>query len=122
MGDYMDYRLASVDQIAGSLGERAAAARLSKNMTQKQLAEIAGVGVNTVQRLESGDNPRLDTLIRVLKALGLSGNLEAILPDANVRPVDRVRMKGQERQRARPAAPDQGRAKAFSWGNDKVTK
>jgi DNA-binding XRE family transcriptional regulator len=45
-------------------------ARLSKKMTQEQVAEKAGVSRTVVARLESGTtNPTLDTINRVANAL-----------------------------------------------------
>ena len=49
------------------------AARARKSLTQEHIARLAGVPLRTYQRLESGDRgSRLDTLLRVLDALGLS--------------------------------------------------
>lgn len=46
-------------------------ARLSKKMTQQQVAEKAGVSRVVVARLESGTtNPTLDTVARVAEVLG----------------------------------------------------
>ncbi|MBE1300222.1 MAG: helix-turn-helix domain-containing protein [Alteromonadaceae bacterium] len=35
--------------------------RLSKHLSQEQLAEMAGINVRTIQRLESGKNPSIET-------------------------------------------------------------
>src|SRR4051812_36816279 len=101
----IDYGLASSEQIGADLGARLERIRLSKNLTQAQLAGEAGVSKRTIMRLERGLGPTLDTFIRVLLALGRSSNLEALLPDADVRPMERVLNRGRERQRARRAAP-----------------
>lgn len=48
------------------------AARSQKNLTQADMARLAGIPLRTYQRLESGDRgAKLDTLLRVLDALGL---------------------------------------------------
>jgi transcriptional regulator with XRE-family HTH domain len=42
------------------------------NITQRELAEIAGVGINTLTKIERGEaNPSLSVLGRILDALGL---------------------------------------------------
>jgi y4mF family transcriptional regulator len=42
------------------------------NITQRELAEIAGVGINTLTKIERGEaNPSLGVLGRILDALGL---------------------------------------------------
>ena len=49
------------------------AARAKKSLTQGDTARLAGIPLRTYQRLESGDRgSKLDTLLRVLDALGLS--------------------------------------------------
>lgn len=96
------------------LGERLAAQRLTRNQTQRQLAESAGVSLNTLRRLESGENASLDTLIRVLEALDLGDRLNALAPPSDVRPVDRVRNTARaERKRARGTGHEQ--PNTWSW-------
>lgn len=103
---------------AEQLGERLVAQRLNRNLTQRQLADSAAVALNTLRRLEAGENVSLDTLIRVLEALGLGDRLEAIAPPADVRPVDRVRLAaGRERRRASGASAGTP-ATPWSWGDD----
>jgi transcriptional regulator with XRE-family HTH domain len=100
MAHTIDYELASIDDLQADLGHRLEALRLSRNIHQFQLADEAGVSRRTITRLENGQSVSLDTLLRVMRALGLSGRLATLLPDPAVRPVDRVRLKGKERKRA----------------------
>lgn len=111
---------ATVFSRAERLGERLAAQRLNRNLTQRQLAESAAVSLNTLRRLESGENASLDTLIRVLEALDLGDRLDALAPPADVRPVDRVRnTTGGERKRATGAGHGEpASATPWSWGDD----
>lgn len=103
---------------AKRLGERLAAQRLSRNQTQRQMAESAGVSLNTLRRLESGENASLDTLIRVLGALDLGDRLDALAPPADVRPVDRVRSAARaERRRARGTAHE-APSTPWSWADE----
>jgi hypothetical protein len=53
-----------------------------------------------------------------LLAFKMEGNLLALLPDPAVRPVDRVKLKGHERQRARPRQPNAKPASQWAWGDD----
>lgn len=46
--------------------------RLSKNLSQEQLAEKAKVSVRTIQRMEAGDDASIETLNLVAGALGVS--------------------------------------------------
>ena len=68
------------------------------------------MSVKTVARLERGQNVSFETVIRIMQALGLDEHLAQLVPELDVMPIDRVRLKGKERQRARrsqatPAQP-----------------
>jgi transcriptional regulator with XRE-family HTH domain len=113
----IDFSVATSDQIEAALGRRLEAIRLSRNTTQEQLAEEAGVSTRTIGRLEKGQGVSLDTFIRVMTALGIQHNLEALLPDPAVRPIERVGVSTGERKRARPRSVKRGRP-TWSWGDE----
>jgi transcriptional regulator with XRE-family HTH domain len=47
--------------------------RLARKLSQQEVALLAGIPLRTYQRFESGDRgAKLDTLLRVLDAFGLS--------------------------------------------------
>jgi transcriptional regulator with XRE-family HTH domain len=100
-----------------TLGARLAGLRLSRNLTQASLAREAGASVSSIKRLEAGENTSLDTLLRVLTALGLDARLLDFLPDPEVRPVERVKHGGRERRRARASAQP-GKATDWAWGDE----
>lgn len=108
-----------VDAHARDLGTRLARVRLSRNVAQADLAREAGISVSTLKRLEAGGNTSLEAFIRVLLALRLADHLSALLPDPAVRPVERVRLRGHERQRAsgrRETVP----ASQWAWGDGEL--
>jgi transcriptional regulator with XRE-family HTH domain len=111
----IDFNVATSEQIEAALCYRLESIRLSRNMTQAQLAKEAGVSLRTIGRLEKGEGVSVDTFIRVLTALGIQQNLEALLPDPTVRPIERVEVRGTERKRARPASSNI-EPTAWSWG------
>jgi transcriptional regulator with XRE-family HTH domain len=112
----IDFSLATSSQIEAALCKRVESIRLSRNMTQQQLAEEAGVSVRTVGRLEKGQGVSLDTFVRVLTALRIQQSLESLLPDPTVRPIERVGAGTGERKRARPARVSD-EPPAWSWGD-----
>ena len=98
-----DFSLASSTGIETALCERIEAIRLSRNMTQTELAKKAGVSRSTLTRLARGDTGiSLDSFIRILQALDLHTHLESFLPDPSISPLQRLEKKGKQRQRARP--------------------
>ena len=107
----------SPEAVAADIGSKLERLRLSRNITQTELARDAGVSERTLRRLESGDGATLDSFVRVLSALKLSQNLDLLVPDPRVRPIERVRTGGTERQRSRSAKTDQT-TKQWQWGNN----
>jgi transcriptional regulator with XRE-family HTH domain len=112
----IDFFIASSNQIEAALCKRLESIRLSRNITQVQLAKEAGVSPRTIGRLEKGQGVSVDTFVRVLIALGIQQNLEALLPDPTVRPVERIDIGGGERKRARPG-PSSNKQSGWLWGD-----
>lgn len=116
-----DFSVANSETIIASLGEQIRNIRLSRNVTQAQLAEEAGVTVFTIGRLEQGLGSTLDTFIRVLIALGLAHNLTGLLPDPSIRPMERISGSRVERQRARPKTSAEPTT-VWAWGDEAVNR
>ncbi len=115
----IDFSVASSNQIETVLCKRLEGIRLSRNITQAQLAEEAGVSLRTIGRLEKGQGVSMDTFIRVMIALRIQQNLEALLPDPTVRPIERVEMGAEERRRA-STARSINEPPVWSWGDNEV--
>ena len=107
------------DQAAlGEIGARLARERLNRNMTQRALGDSAGVGRPTIQRIEAGEPVVLTSIIRVLRALDLLENLNVLVPEPSIAPMDLLKLQGKARQRAR-ARPSEQRARElrpWQWG------
>lgn len=111
----IDYTVATSEQIESYLCGQVKKIRLTYNLTQAQLARKAGVTTGTIQRLEDGKGTSLNTFIRALMGLGLQQNLETLLPDPAIRPIERVHTAGKERRRARPKKQDSNQGN-WVWG------
>ncbi len=112
----VEFSIATSAQIEAALCKRLENIRLSRNITQAQLAEEAGVSLRTIGRLEKGQGVSLDTFIRVMMALGIQQSLETLMPDPTVRPIERVGFNAGERKRARPTQYRDERPN-WSWGD-----
>lgn len=54
------------------LGKQIKARRQTLNIKQQELADLAGVSINTIVAVERGTgNPRIDTLFSICNVLGL---------------------------------------------------
>ena len=119
--DYkIDFSLATSEAVEDTLGKRLEEIRLSRNITQDDLARAAGVSRSTVKRLaQSGKGVSLDSFIRIIQALDLSGRLQALLPDPDDSPLLQLARHGKRRRRARRSAG--GRSRPFDphrWGEE----
>ena len=99
----IDFKLASSGVVEDALGERIEEIRLKQNVTQSRLAREAGVSRSTITRMaQKGKGISLDSFIRILKALQLAHNLEVLLPEPGLSPLDElVRESRPNRKRAR---------------------
>lgn len=113
----IDFSIATSDQIEAVLCKRIESIRLSRNITQEQLADEAGVSIRTIGRLEKGQGVSMDTFIRVMIALRIQQNLETLLPDPTVRPIERIGLDAGERKRARPTK-SKNELPTWSWGDE----
>lgn len=61
--------------------------RESQGFTQQQVADIIGVSLHQISKIENGDieNSRLSTIRRYLQAIGSELSLDAVVGDTRVR-------------------------------------
>jgi hypothetical protein len=88
------------DAAQRELGERLTRRRLELNLTQAQVADKAGIGKRTLERIEAGASTQLTNFLRLLRALDLYDGLELLLPATAPSPITLLELQGRERQRA----------------------
>lgn len=105
------------DALLKLIGERIAGIRLARNLTQQQLAEQAGLGLRTVQRLELGAAAtQLSGFVRVCRVLGLVEHFETLVPEPAASPMSQLKQASRKRQRATGKKAVAGTPKKWSWG------
>lgn len=86
------------------LGARFRDYRMRLRLTRKEVSELAGIGMTTLYKFESGNMTDISfgTLMRLMRAIGLFENWEALLPelpespylyDDNFKKTQRIRHK-----------------------------
>jgi transcriptional regulator with XRE-family HTH domain len=92
-------------EILGELGRRLRGYRLQQGLSTKELAKQAGITPLTLSKVERGHNFRIDTLARVLRALGRLEQLDAMLPEPSLSPLALLaQQRPPPRRRARRRA------------------
>lgn len=72
----MSFNLASTAEILRALGSRLRTQRLAQGLPQRELAQMAGLSLGALRKLEGSGQSSLETLIRVTQALGLVDELQ----------------------------------------------
>ena len=84
--------------ILQELGERVKDIRIRRYMTQKDLAENAGVSFSTVVRIERGESVNLDNLMRVMRVFDLLGNFDLLIPEQVLTPEEIFKGKSKKKR------------------------
>jgi transcriptional regulator with XRE-family HTH domain len=101
----VDFRLASTAEVMQALGRRLRDQRMSKLITQEELAGRAGVALGAVKKLESTGKVTVETLVQVTRALGLLDEFTALFSiRAQTSIAEMERNALAKRQRARKRA------------------
>lgn len=75
--------------------------RIRQRMQQKELAESAGVSLDTIARLEQGKNISFEKLLRILRVLDMLENLEEFIPEPPISPILMKKLQGKKIERVR---------------------
>ena len=89
----------SPSAIAEMLGDRLKLARLNADLTQKEIAERAGLSRKVVLNAEKG-KAQLETFVAIMIALNLEEQLDLFLPPPIISPIQLAKLQGKQRQRA----------------------
>lgn len=107
--------LHSPDALLAELGRRIERLRLARNLSQEALAERAGIGRATMQRIERGEPVKTTVLVKVLGALDRLDVLDAVLPERVQSPLAELQRRPiAERRRA--SAPRASAGEEWTWG------
>lgn len=99
MIDVYQYSTAEIIRV---LGQRERTYRIRLGLTQKELAERAGISVPTLQAFENGTNKDISfsTLLRILRSIGQLEGADTLLAEIPESPYTK-RESGEQRKRVR---------------------
>lgn len=87
------------------IGQRIKEIRIRQHVTQEELAIASGVSTLTVANIEKGKSISLLLFVSVLRSLGLLENLEFLVPETKISPIELKKMQGKKRYRVRRLKP-----------------
>jgi transcriptional regulator with XRE-family HTH domain len=97
--------IASISQeLEQRLGKRLRELRILKNLDQRSLAARAGVSLNALKHLEWGKGARVNSLVKVLRALDRAEWLESLAPTVSISPMQLLKAGKREPKRVRRRA------------------
>ncbi len=108
------------DAALAAVGRGVRRARIDAGLRQADLAARAGVGANTVSRIETGLSVSMALFVRVLRELGLLERLIHVFPAEGLSPAEEAAALAGHRERMRVRKPAPGRdATPWRWGDEK---
>ena len=106
------------EAIIAELGARIAHRRIELGMTQVKAAEQAGVGKRTIERIEAGGDTQLTTLVRLIRILGLTDQLDQLIPEPTTSPIEMLKQK-QPKKRKRASTKQKPQSpRTWKWGDE----
>ena len=73
-------------QIEKRIGEKVKAVRLKQNITQDSLAKSSSISLSSVKKVEAGKIGSFDTLLRILRTLGMLDELSHLCEEEQMSP------------------------------------
>jgi transcriptional regulator with XRE-family HTH domain len=81
----------TVEELLQGIGGNLRALRVNSQLSQEETAAKAGVSLRTLGTLENEGRSTVETLLRVLRALGVSEPLGSLVPPVRVSPMALLR-------------------------------
>lgn len=101
MGDI--YTLSDT-QLSKRIGEKLKAIRLKRNITQQSLAEAASISLSSVKKVENGEIGSFDTLLRILRTLGMLESISQLFEEEHLSPSEYYEMVNKAKKQTRKRA------------------
>lgn len=100
--------------ISEEIGARLEQLRLEQNITQQALASEVGITAKTYRQMIQGQGKFIN-MIAALRALGALGHLDNFLPPSQFSPLERLKLEGHKRKRARPVEATPSEPDDLDW-------
>ena len=86
------------------IGEKLKAIRLKRNITQQSLAEASSISLSSVKKVENGEIGSFDTLLRILRTLGMLDSISTLFEEDQLSPSEYYQMVNKAKKQTRKRA------------------
>ncbi len=97
----MEWQGLTDKHVLETIAKRLKEYRVHKRFTQQELAEKSGISEYSVQKMEQGKPVSLRIFIPILRTLKLLNQLESLVPDVSISPIQLLEQQGTKVQRVR---------------------
>ena len=91
-------------QLGKRIGEKLKAIRLKRNITQHSLAEASSISLSSVKKVENGEIGTFDTLLRILRTLGMLESISQLFEEEHLSPSEYYEMVNKAKKQTRKRA------------------
>ena len=91
-------------QLSKRIGEKLKTIRLKRNITQQSLAEAASISLSSVKKVENGEIGSFDTLLRILRTLGMLESISQLFEEEHLSPSEYYEMVNKAKKQTRKRA------------------
>ena len=91
-------------QLSKRIGEKLKAIRLKRNITQQSLAEASSISLSSVKKVENGEIGSFDTLLRILRTLGMLESSSQLFEEEHLSPSEYYEMVNKAKKQTRKRA------------------
>ena len=112
---YTEWEAMSDKSIMETIGRFIQTHRLNQNKSQNQVAEMAGISRSTLSLLERGEKVRIDSLIQVLRVLGLLYIMDVFKVQDQISPIEYAKLKKKKRKHASPRKIENSKTEDLGW-------
>lgn len=91
-------------QLGKRIGKKLKAVRLKRNITQLSLAEASSISLSSVKKIENGEIGAFDTLLRILRTLGMLESISTLFEEEQLSPSEYYEMVNKTKKQTRKRA------------------
>lgn len=91
-------------QLCNCIGKKLKNIRLKRNITQLSLAKASSISLSSIKKIENGEIGSFDTLLRVLRTLGILESINVLFEEEQLSPSEYYEVVNKAKKKIRKRA------------------